>query len=64
LARVEFAAGIPFHNPHLLPRPERVETQERYFRYLLRLIPCHLVNTGLASPETTQARLRELLRER
>ena len=56
-------AGPPFFNPHLLvSRPERLETQERYFRYLLRLVPCFLVNSGAGPEETVQARVRELVR--
>lgn len=54
--------GSPFFNPHLLvSRPERLDTQERYFRYLLRLVPCFLVNSSAGPEETVQARIRDLV---
>ncbi len=56
-------AGTPFFNPHLLvSRPERLDTQERYFRYLLRLVPCYLVNSSAGAEDTVQSRIRDLVR--
>ncbi|HEC83584.1 MAG TPA: pyridoxal phosphate-dependent aminotransferase, partial [Firmicutes bacterium] len=37
----------PFYNPYILnPTPERLDLHRRYFQYLLKLVPCYLVNTG------------------
>jgi len=57
------SGGPPFFNPHLLVSgPDRLETQERYFSYLLRLVPCFLVNSAAGPEETVQARIRDLVR--
>jgi hypothetical protein len=56
------SGGPPFFNPHLLvSRPHRLDTQDRYFRYLLRLVPCFLVNSSAGPEETVQARIREVI---
>ncbi len=37
----------PFYNPYVLnPTRERLELHRRYFQYLLKLVPCYLINTA------------------
>lgn len=44
---LETTRNEPFYNPYILnPTPERLRLHRRYYEYLLKLVPCYLVNTG------------------
>ena len=51
----------PFYNPHLLVRSEkRMEFQKRFFKKLLNIADCYIVNTGAETADQIQTRIRSL----
>jgi aspartate/methionine/tyrosine aminotransferase len=66
----DFSAGSgpvrahPFLHPHLLVRSsDRLQLQRFFFSRLLESAPCYVVNTGAASVESIQEKLKGLLAE-
>ena len=54
--------NLPFYNPYLLvTSQDRLDLQERYFKHLLNLVPCYLVNTGLEDLENVNKRLLDII---
>ena len=54
--------NLPFYNPYLLvTSQDRLDLQERYFKHLLNLVPCYLINTGLEDLENLNKRLLDVI---
>ena len=54
-------ASQPFYNPYILVATrDRLELHRRYFEYLLRLVPCYLVNTGIEKTAAVVERLADM----
>ena len=51
----------PYYNPYILVQTrDRLDLHRRYFEYLLRLVPCYLVNTGVEKKTAVVDRLLEI----
>jgi aspartate/methionine/tyrosine aminotransferase len=58
LATVE---SQPYYNPYIMSQSrERLDLHRRYFEYLLKLVPCHLINTGLEKTVKVIERLGDI----
>jgi aspartate/methionine/tyrosine aminotransferase len=51
----------PYYNPYILVQNrDRLDLHRRYFEYLLRLVPCYLINTGIEKKAAVVERLAEI----
>ena len=51
----------PYYNPYILVQTrDRLDLHRRYFEYLLKLVPCYLVNTGVEKTPAVIEKLAEL----
>jgi hypothetical protein len=51
----------PYYNPYILVQTrDRLDLHRRYFEYLLKLVPCYLVNTGAEKKSIVIEKLGEL----
>ncbi|MGD9140661.1 MAG: pyridoxal phosphate-dependent aminotransferase [bacterium] len=51
----------PYYNPYILvPTRDRLDLHRRYFEYLLKLVPCYLVNTGVEKKAAVIEKLADL----
>ena len=51
----------PFYNPYIfIQTRDRLDLHRRYFEYLLKLVPCYLINTGVEKKAAVVEKLAEI----
>jgi len=54
--------SVPFFNPHLLIKSmDRIDLQKRYFKKLLNIAPCYIINSAMESSDKIKERIAAIV---